>query len=139
MMRPRSMARRLAMQYCFMCDLSNDAEPVGVMDFLYEHTDMDEARNFAYHLIDLVQRNTGDIDILIASYAKNWSLERMSGVDRNVLRLACAELMERDTPKNVVINEAVTLAKSFGGKDSGKFVNGILDKVAGSIEYPQGE
>ncbi len=139
MIRPRSMARRLALQYCFMCDLSNDTEPVGVMDFLYEHADIDEARNFAYHLINQVTCNKHDIDTLIASYAKNWSLERMAGVDRNVLRIACAELLERETPKKVVINEAVTLAKNFGSKDSGKFVNGILDKVASGIEDPQGE
>ncbi len=139
MMRPRSMARRLALQYCFMCDLSNDSDPVSVMDFLFEHTDIDEARNFAHHLIDLVSRNMNDIDTLIASYAKNWSINRMAGVDRNVLRIACAELMEKETPKKVIINEAVALAKNFGAKDSGKFVNGILDRVASGIEYPQGE
>lgn len=139
MMRPRSMARRLALQYCFMCDLSNDDEPVAVMDFLFEHTDIDEARNFARHLIDQVAKNRSDIDTLIASYAKNWSVGRMAGVDRNVLRLACAELLERETPQNVIINEAVALAKNFGSKDSGKFVNGILDRVANGIEAPEGE
>lgn len=139
MMRPRSLARRLALQYCFMCDMSNDDEPVGVLEFLFEHSDLDEVRNFASHLIAEVQRNITDIDTLIASYAKNWSLGRMAGVDRNVLRLACAELLEKDTPHNVVINEAVTLAKNFGSKDSGKFVNGILDKVAKGLKVPEGE
>ncbi len=139
MMRPRSMARRLALQYCFMCDLSCDDEPVAVMDFLFEHTDIDEARNFASHLIDRVQTKRADIDTLIASYAQNWSVERMAGVDRNVLRVACAELLEKNTPKKVIINEAVSLAKNFGAKDSGKFVNGILDRVASGIDYPEGE
>ncbi len=139
MIRPRSMARRLALQYCFMSDLCNESQPVPIMDFLFEHSNNDEARNFAHHLIDLVERKKNEIDRLISSYAQNWSIERMAGVDRNVLRIACAEILENETPRNVVINEAVDLAKNFGAKDSGKFVNGILDRVAQHIEYPQGE
>lgn len=70
------------------------------------------------------------LDQLIAKYAENWEISRMAAVDRNILRLAAFELLnELDTPVSVVIDEAVEIAKTFSTQDSGKFVNGILDKI----------
>lgn len=131
MIRPRSLARRLALQYCFMCDLSEDwegAQPV--MDFLHEHCDDAQVRTFAARLIEEVVGNLKEIDHWISVKAKNWSIARIAGVERNVLRVACAEVREGVTPVGVIINEAVGMAKKFGSKDSGKFVNGVLDKIA---------
>ena len=71
-----------------------------------------------------------DVDKKIAEFATNWELSRMAIVDRNILRLACFEFMYlEDIPSKVTINEAVELAEKFGGIDSGKFINGILDNV----------
>ncbi|MDB5084324.1 MAG: nusB [Bacilli bacterium] len=75
------------------------------------------------------------IDSVIAQYSQGWELSRMAAVDRNILRLALYELLyEMDTPVNVVVNEAVELAKEFSTEESGKFVNGILGKLILNID-----
>ena len=75
-----------------------------------------------------------EIDELIISYADNWDLNRMAVVDRNILRLAAYEMIHReDIPPIVSINEAVDIAKKFSTEDSGKFVNGILDKICAGL------
>lgn len=99
----------------------------------------DEAatRLFADPLIRGTLEHREEIDGQIMKYAKNWSLHRMAVVDRNVLRLAMYEMFHRaDIPPIVSINEAVDIAKKFSTEDSGKFVNGILDKVKGDLLRP---
>lgn len=87
-------------------------------------------KDFAQELVRGVFENVAAIDGKISSYAKNWELERMAVVDRNILRLGVSELLYRsDIPPKVSINEAVELAKKYSELKSGKFVNGILDKV----------
>ncbi len=77
------------------------------------------------------------IDELIRSQADNWRLERMPPVDRNILRLAVYEMLhERDTPKLVVLDEAIELAKKFGSEQSGRFVNGLLDGLLKQHTFP---
>ena len=91
----------------------------------------DEAREFARKLVVAAQERQVAIDELISSSSKNWRLERMSRVDRNILRLGTCELMAfPQVPVRVAINEAVELAKRFGTTDSPAFVNGILDRIA---------
>jgi N utilization substance protein B len=83
-----------------------------------------------------LERQT-DLDAHIKKYAINWELHRMAVVDRNVLRLAIYEMLFRDDiPPVVSINEAVDIAKKFSTEDSGKFVNGILDKVKSDLMRP---
>ena len=78
-----------------------------------------------------------EADALITKYAVNWELHRIAAVDRNILRLAIYEMLHRqDIPPIVSINEAVDLAKKFSTQDSGKFVNGILDKVKSNLMRP---
>jgi len=82
--------------------------------------------------------NISTLDDLIAKSAQNWQIKRMSAVDRNVLRLAAYELIhESDIPIKVSINEAINLAKKYGDEESGKFVNGILDKIKRDIDDGQ--
>mgnify|MGYP002639882515 CR=1 FL=1 len=89
---------------------------------------------FARSLARGVHDNLERIDALIEEASLNWRLVRMPVVDRNILRLACHELLAcHDIPVSVTINEAVELAKRFGGDDSRAFVNGILDRVAHDI------
>jgi N utilization substance protein B len=94
-------------------------------------------RHFADKLIRGVVENRPELDARIKQYAENWDLHRMAVVDRNILRLAIYEMLHRDDiPPVVSINEAVDIAKKFSTQDSGKFVNGILDKVKGELMRP---
>ncbi len=94
-------------------------------------------RVFADPLIRGTIEHLAAIDSVIARHVRNWSLERMAAVDRNVLRLAVYEMLHRlDIPPVVSINEAVDIAKKFSTHESGRFVNGILDKVKGELMRP---
>ena len=84
---------------------------------------------FSRLLIQGVAANRAELDEKIAAAAENWSVERMAATDRNLLRLGAYEIHFTDTPVKVVIDEAVELAKRFGGAQSAQFVNGILDKL----------
>ena len=96
-----------------------------------------ETRLFAEPLIKGVLENRDAIDEQIKKHAKNWDFHRIAAVDRNVMRLAIYEMLHReDIPPAVSINEAVDIAKKFSTEDSGKFVNGILDKIRGEVLRP---
>ncbi len=101
-------------------------------------TEEEEAvRAFAEPLIRGTIEHQADLDAQIKKYARNWEIHRMAVVDRNVLRLAIYEMLYReDIPPVVSINEAVDIAKRFSTEESGKFVNGILDKVKGDLMRP---
>jgi N utilization substance protein B len=94
-------------------------------------------RQFADRLIRGVVEKRPELDKRITQFAQNWDLKRMAVVDRNILRLAIYEMYFRDDiPPVVSINEAVDIAKKFSTEDSGKFVNGILDKIKGELLRP---
>ena len=94
-------------------------------------------RLFAEPLIRGALEHRNEADAVITKHAKNWELHRIAAVDRNILRLAIYEMLHRDDiPPVVSINEAVDIAKKFSTQDSGKFVNGILDKVKGELMRP---
>jgi N utilization substance protein B len=96
-----------------------------------------ETRLFAEPLIRGVLEHRDAIDEKIKSHTKNWDFHRIAAVDRNIMRLAIFEMLYReDIPPVVSINEAVDIAKKFSTQDSGKFVNGILDKIRGEILRP---
>lgn len=93
-----------------------------------------EMRLFAEPLIRGVVQHRAEIDAHFMKHVKNWGLHRIAAVDRNILRLALYEMLYReDIPPVVSINEAVDIAKKFSTQDSGKFVNGVLDKVKGEL------
>ncbi len=97
----------------------------------------DEAFQFAQELVQGTLDNREKIDDLIRGQADNWRLERMPAVDRNVLRLAIYEMLfETGTPKLVVVDEAIELAKKFGSEQSGRFVNGLLDGLLKQHTFP---
>lgn len=96
-----------------------------------------ESRRFASELVDGVRSNLAQIDQLIQDHSHNWRLDRMSRIDRNVIRIAIFELMFRsDIPRKVSINEAVELGKRFGTEESSSFINGLLDRVAVALNKP---
>jgi N utilization substance protein B len=100
-------------------------------------TDEAAVRLFADPLIRGALEHREESDELIRKHAINWELHRIAAVDRNILRLAIYEMLHRDDiPPVVSINEAVDIAKKFSTQESGKFVNGILDKVKGELLRP---
>jgi N utilization substance protein B len=92
------------------------------------------AQAFARELVAAAAERGAELDEHIAQASKNWRIDRMSRVDRNILRLGACELVAfRDVPVKVVINEAVELAKRFGTAESSAFVNGVLDRIATAV------
>ena len=106
-------------------------------DFSQRKKRVNEAFEYAQMLVRGTVDNRERIDGLIRGQADNWRLERMPPVDRNILRLAVFEMLhERDTPKLVVLDEAIELAKKFGSEQSGRFVNGLLDGLLKQHTFP---
>jgi N utilization substance protein B len=96
-----------------------------------------EERVFAEPLIRGVLEHRDALDEHIKKHVKNWEIHRIAAVDRNIMRLAIYEMLHRDDiPPVVSINEAVDIAKKFSTQDSGKFVNGVLDKIKGELMRP---
>jgi N utilization substance protein B len=94
-------------------------------------TEEGEPDEYCLMLVNGVEANLDEIDAVIAEVSENWSVGRMPFVDRNILRLAVFEILfVEEVPASVAINEAVELAKTYGGEDSSKFVNGVLGRVA---------
>jgi N utilization substance protein B len=89
----------------------------------------DAVRAFAEQIVRYTVSNVDKIDPLITETAEHWRLSRMAALDRLILRLAIGEFLYAETPRNVIINEALELAKTFSGDESAKFINGILDAV----------
>ena len=95
-----------------------------------ERTGKSLITEFCEHLVNGVFSKKDEIDAILARYTENWDIKRMATVDRNILRLSTFEIItDLGTPISVIIDEAIEIAKNFSTEDSGKFVNGILDKV----------
>ncbi len=93
-----------------------------------------KARSYAIELLQGVSSNLERLDLMISEAATNWRLSRIAPTDRNLLRIAVYEMLERDdVPPQVAINEAVEIAKRFAGEDSPKFINGVLDAVRSKL------
>lgn len=136
----RRRAREVAVQYHFWRDLQGGAGPERIDDFWEFCPVKPSVREFAQPLIEGMVAQLPEIDERIRRYCENYDFNRISAVDRNVLRLAIFEMLYRDDiPPVVSINEAIELAKTFGGGESGRFVNGILDRVRKDLTRPSRE
>jgi N utilization substance protein B len=130
----RRKGRELALQILFQEDLTR-SDPEEIQRLFWEtQPAAGSARAFAEQLFQQAVDNEELIDGLIRRHARHWRLERMAAVDRNVLRMAIAEFLFMTTPKVVVIDEAVEIARKFGTEKSPEFVNGILDAVREELE-----
>lgn len=131
----RTFARQCAVQALYTSELQGLA-PSDVLDQGLCLTEGDPLNDYAITLIKGVEANRAAIDERLRSVSENWSVERMPIVDRMILRLALFEMLYCDqVPVSVAINEAVELAKGFGGEDeSPRFVNGVLGQVARTME-----
>ncbi len=137
-MTTRRRAREIVLQMLYEEDLHPEQDTKVADQFLVQRLHGNRPLvEFARNLFRNVVANRKQIDLALSAKAANWSLRRMAAIDRNVLRLGAYEILMTDTPGRVVINEAVELAKRYGDRQSGQFVNGILDRVLhGQADQP---
>ncbi|MEA2626513.1 MAG: transcription antitermination protein NusB [Candidatus Binatota bacterium] len=130
----RRKAREIAVQALYRIDVTGD-ESIAAFELLWDHFDAPrEAKAFAAELVQGVRSERERIDALIAQALENWSLGRLSRVDVNVLRVATWELLHpAAVPPSGAINEAIEIARRFGGDEARQFVNGVLDEIAGIL------
>jgi len=135
----RRQAREWAVQLLFQHDFNPVKLEEALAEFWADKEPGGKARAFTESLLRGVLAHREKIDGLLQQYAENWDLRRMGAVDRNVLRMAVYEMLFcPDIPPIVSINEAIELAKSFSGGESGKFVNGILDRARKDLDGENG-
>jgi len=136
-MSKRREGREAAVQYLYQLEIHGDRKADLLVDFWNLREAKTTVRDYANNLIAGVIAHLDEGDVLIKKYLQNFEIGRLAAVDRNVLRLAIYEMFHcMETPPVVAINEAIEIAKKFGGEDSGRFVNGILDKVKGELTRP---
>lgn len=135
--------RREAREWCIQMLFQLDLNPTSSIDtalgrFWVDKKESDPGmRSFADALVRGVRANLVEVDDTIKRYAENWHIDRMAAVDRNVMRMAIYEMLFcKDIPPVVSINEAVDIAKYFGSNESGRFVNGILDRIRKDLDRP---
>lgn len=131
-MRKRTFARECALKILYRIEISKESIEDSLKDFWSKSADSadKESHDFTETLVKGTYENLAAIDGMISKHTDNWSISRMAVIDKNVMRMCIYEMLYRDDiPLNVSINEAIELAKKYGDIDSGKFVNGILDKI----------
>jgi N utilization substance protein B len=120
----------------FQWDITHDAiDQIATTFFENQAEDSEAVADFARQLVIGTVEHVEQIDELIRRHAEHWRLDRMATVDRNLLRLAVQEfLYEKETPKTVVINEAIEIARRFSALESPQFINGVLDSIKKELE-----
>ncbi len=134
----RRAVRELVVQFLYQFDMSGGSLDEALALFWETQAEVGEmGHKFAEELVRGVLEKRVAVDEKIAKYTENWDLPRMAAVDRNILRLAIYEMLFRDDiPPVVSINEAVDIAKKFSTRESGAFVNGILDRLKADLTRP---
>jgi N utilization substance protein B len=137
----RRRSRELALQVLYQLEVTGESDWPRAFEVFCGHFEAPEPlKDFARRLVAGVREHGEAIDTLVRQHSENWRLERMSRVDRNILRLAVYELLWcEDIPPRVALNEAVDLGKRFGTEESGAFINGVLDKIHTTHGRPEPE
>jgi transcription antitermination protein NusB len=132
----RRKSRELALQMLYQADLGEQPADDVRKTFWKGRGDVErEVQGFADDIFRVAQDRGADIDKLIKSHAANWRMDRMAVVDRNVLRAAVAEMLGFPaTPRAVIINEAIEIARKFSAPESAQFINGVLDSIGKELE-----
>lgn len=129
-MRVRSKARDIALCLLYQTEITKVDVRQIIKTYLKNSPQEQDIVDFLTLLVEGVIERLNEIDTLVKTHVKNWEIERIAYIDRNILRIACFELIYlKDIPPKVSINEAIELAKRYGDVDSPRFVNGILDKI----------
>jgi N utilization substance protein B len=140
----RRKARELALQALFYMDIRQQFSKEMLDWFYTSFIPSKKSPPFFNHLVEGVTREISEVDATIIRFSSNWKMNRMSCVDRNILRIAVYEMLFcDDIPSKVSINEAIDVGKKYGTEESGSFINGILDSIrraleAGGIELENG-
>jgi len=130
----RSQCREWALQFLYQAEFDGPHRPEALERFWRHFQTEDAPPAYLLELVSGVTAHLEELDVFIVRYSEHWRLERMTIVDRNLLRLAIYELLyQPNIPVKVVINEAVEMAKRYGSEASGGFINGILDQVRMSV------
>ena len=131
----RRIARQKAIQSLFQIDVSGTESETAIENVLEEDESKD---SFLTELVYGTQEHLSEIDEIIKKNMENWSLNRIGNVDRAIIRMSIYEMKYvEDIPTNVSFNEAIELAKAFGGEESGRFVNGVLSKIVEAEGFQQ--
>ena len=126
----RRLARELAMKVLYRYEEGDTDLPGTMTELFNEKTYTDADKSFCQTLVKTTLNNLPEIDQQITRVLKNWSYDRISVIDKTILRLGtCEVLFLEDIPPQVSINEAIEIGKKYGGTDSGRFINGVLDAV----------
>lgn len=127
----RRKSREAALQALYQVDVTGDAADKALYDLEQRHPGNIEMVQFAAVIVNAVVSNLSEIDGLIVKAAQNWSINRMALIDRNIIRQGIAQLvyLQEQIPPKVAIDESIELAKKYGDGESGRFINGVLDKV----------
>ena len=131
----RRKSRELTLQMLFQSDMGKQAPDEVRKIFWAERKDTEEeVRGFADDLFRVAQERVAEIDAIIERHAQRWRMDRMAAVDRSILREAVAEFLAYPaTPKAVVINEALEIARKFSSPEAVNFINGVLDSVGNEL------
>ncbi len=133
----RRQAREWALQFLFQRDYNEEELSEQLEMFWRGKKPAPRAQSFTEELIHGVERHRKKLDELISKYAEHWDVKRMGGVDRNAMRIALYEMLNcPDIPPVVSIDEAVEIAKMYSSYESGKFVNGVLDRALRDVQRP---
>lgn len=124
----------MALKALYQVDVTGEPVQDVLTNFQGDGDETPEFREFITIIVEGVSACAAEIDGLISSHSEHWTIERMPIIDRNCIRIGVYELLYmKDTPVPVILNEAIKLGKKYGNKESGSFINGILDAIAGSI------
>jgi transcription antitermination protein NusB len=127
----RHQARELALKVLFQLEGTDDDSEEVLRYHASENAAPEDVTNFARHLVQGVITNRERLDQILSETSEHWRLEQMAKVDRIILRIAVYEIaVDRKVPTKAAINESIELAKTFSGDDAGRFVNGVLGRVA---------
>lgn len=135
----RREAREYALKILYMMEIRG--EDFSIIDKFWEYTNVKNngIKNFANEIVKGVRENLKKIDAVISNVSLNWNINRMSYIDRNILRIGTYEILFReDIPPAVSINEAIEISKKYGDSDSPKFINGILHRIKEEREKIKG-
>lgn len=126
------------MQALCQWEVQRDTHAEALCDFFAEFGAAPAAASYATELVNGFWKNAEFVDGRITKAVERWSLERISTVERNLMRVAVVELVDGAVPPRVVLDEAIEISQEFGGKDSSRFVNGVLDRILATLPPAEG-
>ena len=135
----RRQARIAAMQALCQWEVQRDTHAEALCDFFAEFGAAPAATSYATELVNEFWKNAEFVDAKIGEAVERWSFERISTVERNVMRVAVVELVGGAVPPRAVLDEAIEISREFGGKDSSRFVNGVLDRILATLPPAEGK